>query len=125
MLRLIGVLLFAAAATQALAQVEQTQLIDGDVRVHVSTPPVDDRPCRVILFATPNGNTLEQTLGSRMAPGLDWHYDIQHFAAQTKWLQQRFPAERLVLVVAQATDLSWPTYRAGRTDANTRICGAG
>lgn len=106
--------------TQTHAQLELTQLIDGDVRVHVSAPPVDNRPCRVILFATPNGNTLEQTLGCRMTPGLDWHYDIQHIAAQTKWLQQH-SAERLVLVVAQAIDLSWPAYRARRTDANARI----
>jgi hypothetical protein len=107
-------------APQSRAQLELTQLIDGDVRVYVSAPAVDERPCRVIVYATPNGNTLEQTLGSRMAPGLDWHYDIQHIAAQTKWLQQR-SAERLVLVVAQAIDLSWPAYRARRPDANARI----
>ncbi len=113
-------LLIVVLASPALGQVEVTQLIDGDVRVHVSAPPLDDRPCRVILFATPNGNTLEATLGCQMAPGLEWHFDIQHIAAQTKWLQKH-SAERLVLVVAQATDLSWPAYRARRTDANARI----
>jgi hypothetical protein len=28
------------------------------------------------MFATPNGNTIEQTLGCAMAEGRDWHFDI-------------------------------------------------
>src|SRR5262245_24198657 len=42
------------------------------------------KPTRLVFFATPNGNTIEQTLGCQAIPGLDWHYDIQHIAAQTR-----------------------------------------
>ena len=35
------------------------------------------KPTRLILFATPNGNSIEQTLGCGPSPGLDWHFDIQ------------------------------------------------
>jgi hypothetical protein len=94
------------------------------VRFHVNSP-VDKtpkaEPTRVLLYAVPNGNTIEQTLGCKMTPGLDWHYDIQHVAAQVRMLRGLNPDERLVLVCAEAGGLSWPTWRSGRADANQRI----
>ena len=63
------------------------QPADG-VRVVVNAPAVaafDPRmPTRIVFYATPNGNTIEQTLGCRANPGLDWHFDIQHVAAQIR-----------------------------------------
>src|SRR3990172_3228307 len=60
-------------------------------RIHVNAPlPHADGPARatrIIVYALPNGNTIEQTLGCRMAEGLDWHYDIQHVAAQIRLLR--------------------------------------
>jgi hypothetical protein len=55
-----------------------------------------------------------------MTEGLDWHFDIQHVAAQTRLLRELNPDERLVLVGAEAPGLSWPTYRK-QPDANDRI----
>jgi len=66
----------------------------------------------VVLFAAPNGSTIEQTLGCQQAAGRDWHFDIQHIAAQhRKWqfLNQR---ENLILVCLEAKGLSWPRWRA-------------
>jgi hypothetical protein len=87
--------------------------------------PVDGDACRqqvrVLLYALPNGNTIEQTLGCKMTPGLDWHYDIQHVAAQVRMLRELNPNERLVLVCAEAGGLSWPTWRSSRIDGNERI----
>ena len=51
------------------------------------------RPTRLVIYATPNGNTIEQTLGCATADGLDWHFDIQHVAAQVRKLRERL-AER-------------------------------
>jgi len=34
-----------------------------------------------------NGNSIEQTLGCAMRRDLDWHYDIQHVAAQVRQLR--------------------------------------
>src|SRR5262245_15067703 len=68
-----------------------TTTVNPKIRIHVNAPLDEDgrpaRATRLIVFALPNGNTLEQTLGCQMKPGLDWHYDIQHIAAQTRLLR--------------------------------------
>ena len=105
----------------------RTESAEPAARIHVNAPGADDegnsnkRPTRVMIYALPNGNTIEQTLGCKMTPGLDWHYDIQHVAAQVRLLRAINPAERLVLVCAEAGGLSWPTWRGSRTDGNARI----
>ena len=64
--------------------------VEGSVRVLVNAPEVVDpkRPTRLVIYATPNGNTIEQTLGCGKADGLDWHFDIQHVAAQVRRLRE-------------------------------------
>ena len=42
----------------------------------------------LVLFALPNGNSIEWTKGKKMKPGDDWHFDIQHIAAQTQVCQE-------------------------------------
>ena len=41
----------------------------------------------LVLYALPNGNTIEQTFGKRLHEGDDWHFDIQHIGAQTRFLR--------------------------------------
>ena len=93
-----------------------TETAEPDVRLHVNAP-LDEhgkpaRGTRLIVFALPNGNTIEQTLGCKMTEGLDWHYDIQHIAAQMRLLRTLVPDERIVLVCVEAPGLSWPNWRA-------------
>jgi hypothetical protein len=102
-----------------------TTTVDPKVRINVNAP-IDDngqpvRATRLIVFALPNGNTLEQTLGCEMKPGMDWHYDIQHIAAQTRLLRTLDPKEKIVLVCAEAPGLSWPSFRKSVPDADTKI----
>jgi hypothetical protein len=98
---------------------------DSQVRFHVNAPREADgkpaRATRLIVYALPNGNTIEHTLGCRMTEGLDWHYDIQHVAAQVRLLRSLMRSERIVLLCAEAPGLSWPTFRRTVPDANTRI----
>ena len=63
--------------------------LEGGVRVLANAPRAFDpkRPTRLVIFATPNGNSIEQTLGCAKAEGLDWHFDIQHVAAQVRKLR--------------------------------------
>lgn len=101
-----------------------TEELEADVRLHVNAP-VDEavepvRGTRLIVFATPNGNTIEQTLGCKMVEGLDWHYDIQHVAAQTRLLRKLYPEERIVLLCVEAKGLSWPNWRRTHDDANAK-----
>ena len=56
-----------------------------------------------------------------MKPGMDWHYDIQHIAAQTRLLRTLEPKEKIVLVCAEAPGLSWPSFRKNVPDANAKI----
>ncbi len=60
------------------------------------------KPTRLILYATPNGNTIEQTLGCALSPGIDWHFDIQHASAQVRILRPLRPEENLVLACVEA-----------------------
>ncbi|MCC6494181.1 MAG: hypothetical protein IT424_14300 [Pirellulales bacterium] len=117
-----------SASDGAAAHKDKTEFVPNksiDVRVAVNTAdlqaPKTTQAARLLLYALPNGNTIEQTLGCRMTPGLDWHYDIQHVAAQTRLLRQLNPDEPLVLLCAEAGGLSWPNWRASHGDANARI----
>ncbi len=101
-----------------------TEKLPPDVRIHVNAPAGDadaTKPTRVLVYALPNGNTIEQTLGCKVAKGLDWHYDIQHVAAQVRLLRELNPDERLVLVCAEAGKLSWPSWRSSHKNANELI----
>jgi pimeloyl-ACP methyl ester carboxylesterase len=102
-----------------------TATIEGGIRIHVNAP-LDGKggpakATRLIVYALPAGNTLEQTLGCKMTKGLDWHYDIQHIAAQTRLLRTLNPQERIVLVCAEAPKRFWPYYRKTEPDANRKI----
>ena len=105
-------------------QVRMMPVEDG-VRVALNAPSVSafkiGRPTRVIFYATPNGNTIEQTLGCRAAPGLDWHFDIQHIAAQIRHCRELGGGENLVLACVQPMGLSWPAWRARRDGGAKRI----
>src|SRR5262245_9451451 len=87
--------------------------VETEVRVLVNAPPAmqSDRPIHLVLFATPNGNTIEQTLGCVTKAPLDWHFDIQHVAAQIRRLCEVSPEENIVLACFEAEGLSWPTWR--------------
>jgi hypothetical protein len=111
------------AAPTSAAESARFAAAAPDVRIYSNAPGDDDssKAERLLIFALPNGNTLEQTLGCKMAPGLDWHYDIQHVLAQTRLVRSLVPEERLTLVCAEAQGLSWPTWRGSRADGNARI----
>jgi hypothetical protein len=116
---------FPWARSPWLDEVSFTATVEPQMRIHVNAPagkrhkPL--RGTRLILYALPNGNTIEQTLGCEMSQGLDWHFDIQHVAAQVRMLRTLMPKERIVLVCAEAPKLSWPGFRGTVPDANAKI----
>src|SRR4029078_816443 len=85
--------------------------VDPDARIYVNAPVAADgkpaRATRIVIFALPNGNTIEWTLGSKMAEGMDWHYDIQHVLAQVRAYRELVPDENVVLICAEAKGRSW------------------
>jgi hypothetical protein len=94
------------------------------VTATVVAPAQIDRNKRVdlILYALPNGNSTDQTIGRRLTPGMDWHYDIQHIGAQTRALRER-GYEQAIVAYLEADSKSWPAWRRalGYERANARI----
>ena len=66
---------------------------------------------RVVVYALPNGNTIEQTRGRRVRPGMDWHFGIQHIGAQTRALRQLQSDVPTAVVYLEAGMRSWPAWR--------------
>lgn len=98
---------------------------DEDGRRYTNVPlPFDgashERPREVLVYATPNGNTLEQTLGRARREDESFRYDIQHVLAQTRFYRRLFPERDVILVVLEAPGLSWPQWVRSHTDAPAR-----
>lgn len=106
---------------------EQVKAIEflPEVRIQINAPAeekfVPTWPTSIILYALPNGNTIEQTAGRRMSEGLDWHFNIQHIAAQTRRLREITQEENIVIVYLEAAGKSWPQWRRKFADSNELI----
>ncbi len=89
--------------------------LEPGVRVHVNAPSpavlAARKQVHLVLYALPNGNTIEQTVGKQLQSGDDWHFGIQHIGAQTRWLRERETNAALVVAYFEAAGLSWPTWK--------------
>jgi len=89
--------------------------LNDDMTIHIDAASVDsfrtDLPIGLILYALPNGNTIEHTVGKTLLTGEDWHYNIQHIGAQARFLRQQIQDYNLVTVYLEATQLSWPSWK--------------
>jgi hypothetical protein len=65
----------------------------------------------VTFFALPNGNTTEHTMGRKIKEGDDWHFNIQHIRAQTKFIRQRMRNENFVVIYLENSYKSWPAWK--------------
>ena len=116
-------LLALGATTRPNEQQRTWTTADGSVRVVLNTPGEfhADRPTQILIYTTPNGNTAEQTLGARLEPGMDWHFDIQHVAAQVRMLREMDKSRNLVVACLEAEGKSWPAWRKARPDNGKQI----
>ena len=71
----------------------------------------------LVFYALPNGNTIEQTVGKTLKPGDDWHYNIQHIGAQTRYLRHQIKNRTIVIVYLEARQKSWPAWVANTRDS--------
>jgi len=72
----------------------------------------------LILFALPNGNSIEWTKGKKMKDGDDWHFDIQHIAAQTRFVRTLDKKNNYIVVYLMAEQKSWPTWKRTIENSN-------
>ncbi len=115
-----------AAAAPAWPEEKIITLHPADsVRAVINAPARRNaaRPLRLVIYAAPAGNTIEQTFGRRTAPGEDWHFEIQHLTAQTRWLRMHDDAADLAVAVLQCDEQSWPAWRRTKDPDNRRIPG--
>ncbi|HEY4414815.1 MAG TPA: hypothetical protein VGO57_03900 [Verrucomicrobiae bacterium] len=106
--------------------------LPDNVCIVINAPAKDkfsaDKPVLLVFFALPNGNTIEQTIGKKLLPGDDWHFDIQHLGAQTRWLRSVITNKTLVVAYLEAGTKSWPAWRKTHHDERiweiiTSVCG--
>ncbi len=99
--------------------------LEPDVIVRINAPAAakfdPELPVRLVVFALPNGNTINQTVGQNMTEGLDWHYDIQHIGAQTRVLRNAMNDCNLIVAYFQTAKRSWPHWRRTQENSNARI----
>lgn len=95
--------------------------LEPGVKIHINAPawlsPATNRELLLVFYALPNGNTTEQTIGRILKPGDDWHFDIQHIGAQTRWLRRHAPGRAIVVAYLENTLKSWPAWRRQHGDA--------
>ena len=51
-----------------------------------------------------------------MQPDDDWHFDIQHIGAQTRWLRNAISNRTIVVAYLEAGTKSWPAWRKEHDD---------
>lgn len=83
-----------------------------DVNMMIDEPQVlmPGHKTEIIFFALPNGNTIEWTAGKKMEEGDDWHYDIQHIAAQTAYLRTLRPSDNIITVYLMSVQKAWNNW---------------
>ncbi len=110
--------MFRSVHPAALGEVWSDFHVRDDVRVRCSRPephPADGRT-QVVLYALPAGNTIEQTIGRKTEEGDDWHFDIQHIGAQTRWLRTRGGQSDLTVWYLESEGRSWVQWCRAQAD---------
>lgn len=104
-------------------QLVKSQQIDS-FRISPGVKITLDRPERLkttgtvelILYALPNGNSTEWTMGKEPGPGDDWHYGIQHIRAQTAFVRKQFRHRNYVVAYLENDLKSWPAWKKAHAD---------
>ena len=93
------------------------------VRIVINCPGAINpaQPVQLILYALPNGNTIERTMGHLPGPGEDWRFGIQHIAAQTRWLRERQPAVTRIVAYLECAEKSWPAWGRKHPGSEARV----
>ncbi len=100
---------------------EQELTLEGqwkDVTININAP-VQLNPrgkTYLVFYALPNGNSIEWTKGKKLKPGDDWHFDIQHIAAQTRYVRRIDKKNTYILVYLMAGQKSWPAWKRSTPD---------
>lgn len=104
-------------------QVLQISNQPKDVTIEINAPQQFRKREKtyLIFYALPNGNTIEWTKGKKLDPGDDWHFDIQHIAAQTRFIRSADKKNNYIVIYLMTQQKSWPAWKKTYPDANKII----
>lgn len=119
---ILFVFFFFHSSFSCSSQVDSFRLY-GDTKVTIDKPPYlfKTRETIISFFALPNGNSTEQTMGKKMQPGDDWHFDIQHIRAQTKFIRKQLPGKNFIVIYLENNYKSWPSWKQKHPDFKKEI----
>ena len=125
-MKTILVLFFALKGISLFAQLHNDTLysfaMGEDAKITVDAPVEwRDKKCILICYALPNGNSTEQTMGKKLQPGDDWHFDIQHIKAQTAFIRAALKKNTVVVAYFENTWKSWPAWKTHHADYAERV----
>ena len=97
-----------------------------DVRAQINEPlglasAPTESPVVFVLYALPNGSTIEQTAGRKPRPDDDWRFDIQHVAAQMRFVRAADTNRLWVIAYLEAGQKSWPAWRKAHATEPAQI----
>ncbi len=88
-----------------------------DVRITIDAPvKTETNKTILILYGLPNGSTTEQTMGKKITDSDDWHFDIQHILAQTKFIRNKLDNTTIVVAYLENSYKSWPLWKSKHPD---------
>jgi pimeloyl-ACP methyl ester carboxylesterase len=108
---------------------EQQMLIENSpsgTRMLINAPLTgfgDNDRMMLVFYALPNGNTIEHTFGKKMRDGDDWHFDIQHIGAQTRFLRHVISNRTIVVAYLENKRKSWPAWTTTNKDYREQVNG--
>lgn len=107
---------------------QQKNIVDSfriysDIKVTIDKPAglSYKRKKIIVFYALPNGNTTAQTMGKKTQPGDDWHFDIQHIAAQTKFIRNQLRETDFIVIYLENDYKSWPAWKQKHSDYKKAI----
>ncbi|HEY0354779.1 MAG TPA: hypothetical protein VGC29_01165 [Flavisolibacter sp.] len=92
----------------------------GDVRITIDRETGKNKNNILVIYALPNGNSTEQTMGKKLQTGDDWHFDIQHIKAQTDFIRDR-SKQNITVAYLENDFKSWPLWKQKHADNNQLI----
>ena len=95
------------------------------IKIEINAPSIAEfdpaLPTALVLYALPNGNSIDWTIGRQKADGDDWHFQIQHIGAQTRFIRSMKPGFNLVTVYLESEQQSWGNWVRAGNDRCTKI----
>ena len=112
---------FLLLSCSAFGKINQDSIysfaIGADVKITMDAPALKlSKKVILIVYALPNGNTTEETMGKKMKEGVDWHFGIQHIRAQTKFIRNRLNNYNVFVAYLENSFQSWPRWTKEHAD---------